>query len=327
MKNVANKIQTMNIFFAVDDNYAKLLAVTLRSLLDNASSKDIYNFYVLETNLSSTYKKQLTSMVTGNNKISFVNVTKKLEKLSYKLTTRDYYTISTYYRIFIPELFPNMDKCLYLDCDIVILDNIAKLYKTFLGNNLVGAARDEVLSLNDAFKEYADLTVGVGHMKYFNAGILLMNLKEMRKTNFFDKFLELLEERKFPVAQDQDYLNVLCNKKVTYIPLSWNKTPIKQPYFREKSAKLVHFKMAWKPWHYFDVLYEDLFWEYAMKTPYYYDLLNIRNSYTPEMVQRDEEAATSLYNLVVKENDDYKEFLKESDDEEFGYLDPKAYVI
>ena len=64
-----------------------------------------------------------------------------------------------------------------------------------------------------------------------------------------------------------------------------------------------------------------------MKTPYYYDLLNTRNSYTPEMVQRDEEAATSLYNLVVKENDDYKESLKESDDEEFGYLDPKAYVI
>ena len=234
MKTTIFKTKPMNVFFAVDNNYVKLLAVTLKSILKYVDKNDKYDFYVLETDLKQEYKDTLKEMVTGKNKMHFINVEKHLKKLSHKLTTRDYYTCSTYYRIFIPELFPNMDKCLYLDSDIVLYDNLAKLYNINLGFNLVGAARDEVLSLNPTFKEYADLTVGVGHMKYFNAGILLMNLKEMRKNKFYERFIELLEERKFPVAQDQDYLNVLCYKRVKFIPLAWNKTPIKQTYFREK---------------------------------------------------------------------------------------------
>ena len=326
MINSLIKPKPMNIFFAVDNNYAKLLAVTLKSITKYISKKNTFHFYVLETNLNDEYKNILSSMIEGNNKIEFINVSKLLKKLAHKLTTRDYYTCSTYYRIFIPELFPKMDKCLYLDSDIVLFDNIAKLYNINLGFNLVGAARDEVLSFNPTFKEYADSTVGVGHMKYFNAGILLMNLKEMRKNHFYDRFIELLENRKFPVAQDQDYLNVLCKQRVRYIPLAWNKTPVLQPYFRNKFVKIAHFKMAFKPWHYKNILFEEQFWKMAKETPYYDDLISLRDNYSNEDIIKDEEASLSLFNLVVKENGDYKESIKEENERE-NYRTSKSFAI
>jgi lipopolysaccharide biosynthesis glycosyltransferase len=202
----------------------------------------------------------------------------------------------------VPILFPELDKALYLDSDIVVLDDIAKLYNFNLGNNLVGAARDEVLSFNSEFKKYADMTVGVHHMKYFNAGILLMNLEEFRRQDIFNKFLNLMKVKKYPVAQDQDYLNVLCKDKVKKLPLSWNKTPVKQFYFNDKFVKICHFKMAFKPWKYKGILYEEYFWKYAKETEYYDFFKNILDNFTEEDAKKDKEAADSLYQLVVREN-------------------------
>ena len=84
-----------------------------------------------------------------------------------------------------------------------------------MGTNLVAAAPDDIIQYNKVFQDYAELVVGVSkYQNYFNAGVLLMNLDELRKFKFQEKFMYLLGTVKFSVAQDQDYLNVICKNRV-----------------------------------------------------------------------------------------------------------------
>lgn len=298
MKNSKNEI---SMFFASDDNYIMFLSVALRSIIDNANKNYKYHVYVLMTSMSEQSMEAILNMQEDYFKIEFVNVKDKMSSLSNKLFTRDYYTNTTYYRFLIADLFPNINKALYLDSDIVVKGDIAKLYHTNIFANYVGAINEEVMYLNDEFYNYTKAVLNVDVHHYFNAGILIMNLKEFRKNHIFEKFLSLLNEKHFKVAQDQDYLNVLCKDRVYYLPLGWNKTPVENSNFNNKNLKLVHYKINWKPWHYSDVLYEELFWEYAKKVSFYPQLLSMKNNYSDIDKKRDNLAYINLVQLARQE--------------------------
>ena len=116
------------IFFAVDDNYVPCLAVALQSLIDNSSKNYYYHIRVLYTNIKWKNQKIIKKMQQENIRIDFVNVSKQINKVKQQLYTRDYFSAATYFRLFIPELYPQYNKVLYLDCDIVVLDDVADLY-------------------------------------------------------------------------------------------------------------------------------------------------------------------------------------------------------
>ena len=88
-------------------------------------------------------------------------------------------------RGFFGQLYPQYNKAIYLDSDIVVLGDIAELYNQDLGDNLIAAAPDDVIQTTKVFQEYAEKVVGVAdYRNYFNAGILLMNLDEFRRFDF-----------------------------------------------------------------------------------------------------------------------------------------------
>ena len=291
------------IFFAIDDAYTPFLAVALQSLIDN-SSKD-YNYFIkiLHTNVKENHKKQIKKYESENVNIEFVDLNYYIEKVQDKLYTRDYYTNTTYFRLFLPELYPQYNKVLYLDSDIIVLGDISKLYNTHMGTNLVAAAPDDIIQYNKVFQDYAELVVGVAKYKhYFNAGVLLMNLDALRKFNFQEKFLYLLEKVKFSVAQDQDYLNRLCKGRVTLISHDWDVMPYVNTDTKPEDIKLIHYNFAYKPWHFEDVTYNEYFWKYARKTEFYEEILKIKDSYTEEQRFKDREAEKGLAELAAKEN-------------------------
>ncbi|MFQ6724009.1 MAG: glycosyltransferase, partial [Clostridia bacterium] len=92
MKN--NKKQHVPVFFATDDNYVPYLVVSIRSLIDNASTNNSYMVYVLNTGLTTENKQVLKSMETANVKINFVDLTEKIKDIYSKLEAqlRDYYS-------------------------------------------------------------------------------------------------------------------------------------------------------------------------------------------------------------------------------------------
>ena len=236
------------IFFAIDDQYIPFLAVALKSLIENANKDYKYLIKVLHTNVQEDHMKQIKKYEDENVSIEFVNLSYYIERIQDKLYTRDYYTNTTYFRLCLPELYPQYDKVLYLDSDIIVLGDISELYNTDMGTNLVAAAPDDIIQYNKVFQDYAELVVGVAkYQNYFNAGVLLMNLDELRKFNFHEKFLYLLGTLKFSVAQDQDYLNRLCKGKVTLISHDWDVMPYVNDETKPEDIRLIHYNFAYKP--------------------------------------------------------------------------------
>lgn len=298
-----NELENIPIFFAIDDGYTPFLAVALQSLIENASKDYNYCIKILHTNVGEEHKKQIKKYESENVNIEFVDLSYYIEKVQDKLYTRDYYTNTTYFRLFLPELYPQYDKVLYLDSDIIVVGDISELYNTDMGTNLVAAAPDDIIQYNKVFQDYAELVVGVAkYQNYFNAGVLLMNLDELRKFDFEEKFLYLLGTVKFSVAQDQDYLNRLCKGRVTLISHDWDVMPYVNEETKPEDIKLIHYNFAYKPWHFEDVTYNEYFWKYAKETEFYDEIINIKNSYTEEQKFRDREAEKGLAELANKEN-------------------------
>lgn len=319
------KMKEVPIFFAVDDNYIPMLSVAIKSMLDNASKSYKYLIKVLNTGIREENKQKLYVYNSNNAEIEFVDVSQHMIALVDKLHTRDYYSKSTYFRLFIPKMFPQYNKALYLDADIVVTGDISKFYNTFIAGNLIGAVPDEVVQITPIFVDYVEKCLGVPVNKYFNAGILIMNLKQLRNINFEEKFINLLSKYAFRVAQDQDYLNVICKNKVWYLNETWDKMPLQHGCCDVKKLNIIHYNMGRKPWHADDVLFGDVFWKYAKETNFYEDILKIKANYTEADLKRDAEVGENLLKLAVEEtispNNYYNLFVKNAEGDSEGEFD------
>lgn len=295
------KNKEIPIFFATDDNYVPCLTVAIHSLIKNQNKDYNYSIKILTTGLSDESMRLLNKFNDENNTIDYVDITESMEYLSSQLHTRDYYSKSTYFRLFIPRLFPEYKKALYLDCDIVVNGDISKFYNINVGNNLVGAIPDESVQVVEPFYDYVENALGIDRENYFNAGILIMNLEQFRKQNFEKQFVELLNKYTFRVAQDQDYLNVICKNKVHYVNLTWDKMPMPNEEFGDKVPELIHYNMGWKPWKADDIRYQEYFWNYAKETEVYDKLWNMKLNYSAEDAEKDRKCGEGLLNMCMLE--------------------------
>ena len=306
---VAPSKSKVNLFFACDDNYIPFLAVTLQSIIKYISQEEFYNVVVLHANniSESNQERILVKFSRPNFEIRFHNIASDVERLAERLHTRDYYSKATYYRMFIPNLYPELNKALYLDCDIVLLDDVAKLYHTELGENLVGAVHDGAVETVKEFQHYVINTIGVDSQEdYFNAGVLLMNVKKMREIDFESKFFSLLSQVKFDVAQDQDYLNAICCNQVKKLDYAWDVMPFENLKRDLCDIKLIHYNLSFKPWHKDGVLYEDIFWDYAKDVEFYDDIQNIKRCYPQELIELAEKQTVNLIINAKAQADDYE---------------------
>lgn len=289
-------MDAVNLFFACDDSYVPFLAVTLTSLKENRDPTRRYALRILEIGLREENKARLRQLLAEDGfTLEFVDVTPAVEAVADRLHTRDYYSKSTYYRLFIPDLFPELSKALYLDSDVVVQGDVSQLYDTQLGENLVAAVPDGIVNTVKDLGRYATNRLKVTSPRhYFNAGVLLMNLDAMRRCRLSDVFLKLLQQVTFRVAQDQDYLNVICRNRVTYLGYEWNTMPTG---IHAETPKLIHYNLDSKPWHRDDVAYGDTFWAYAQRSGFLPEILAIRAEYTPAHIQKSAEETVNLVAL------------------------------
>ena len=308
--NLFNKTKkSIPIFFATDDNYIPFLEVALRSLIENASKKYNYIIHILNTGLNKDNMSIISSLKNENFNIIFDDISSNIEPIKSRLKNVYHFSLVTYYRLFIESLFPQYDKVLYLDCDIVVLGDISKLYNVFLGNNLVGAIQEQVINSSEDFKKYAKFGVGIEPEKYFNAGILVMNLKKFRQQKIEQKFVYLMNTYNFDVCDpDQAYLNVLCKDKVKYLPNGWNKASL--PNQLEGDLNICHYALYKKPWQYEDVLNGEHFWFYAKKCKLYNKILDAKNNFDEVKRKQKELANIQIVEHALKIINSNKNFYK-----------------
>ncbi len=266
------------IFFSSDNNYLPFLAVSIRSLIENASPDYRYRIHILNNGLDARRLAPILAMQRENVEIRPVDVSASIEPIAERLNLRDYYTASIYFRLFIASMFPQYHKAIYLDADIAINGDVSGLYNIPLGQRIVGAVPDDIVASHRDFRRYAEEGLGIPYRRYFNSGVLLMNLDQFRMQQIERKFVYLLNTYHFDtVCPDQDYLNVLCRDRVLYLDKGWNKMSIDGRY--DGVPNLVHYNMFYKPWQYKHIVYQEYFWKYAAMTPFYDELRAMQKNF------------------------------------------------
>ena len=298
------------IIFATDDNYVPFLEVTLRSIIANASKKYNYVINVLNTGLNKERTDKVKLLENENFKINFCDISDHIVRIKDKLKNLYHFGLAAWYRLFIQSIFPEYDKVVYLDCDIIVLGDVSELYNVDIGDNLLAAANCNIISTHEVFGEYAEKFVGVPRNKYLQSGVLVMNLKEFRKRDLENKFCYLINKYNFDVVDpDQAYLTAMCYGSVKYLPNGWNKEAIPTPL--EGKLNIVHYALYKKPWQYDDVLNKEYFWQFAKDSPFYEDILNIKANFTDEQRANKEKANIDIVEHAKRVTDSEGSFVKQ----------------
>ena len=298
------------IFWACDNDFVKYTVVSLQSAMENATKGNRYRAYILHVDIEEEMQSKIKAMSRENFEISFVDVREYLESISDRLPIRDYYSKTTYYRMFIAEMFPEYDKAVYIDSDTIVLGDMAELYHKDLKDFYVGAAHEQVMVQTDVYGEYVEKVLGIDRNHYFNAGLLLINCKAFREYKILEQFIALLDEYTFVVTQDEDYLNLLCKDKILWLEQQWNMEVFGEIPYAEDTFKVLHYIMVSKPWHYEDCRFGKYFWKYAKETFVYEEIRQVLENYTDEERKKDSLCCERLMQTALYEINKENNYLK-----------------
>ena len=303
--------------FAASNGFVPVFAACLQSLLDHASREKQYDLILLHTNVSLENQKILTGMLQNRSNISlrFFNAEPYLRQ--YDLKTSGHISVETYFRFLIQQILPGYRKVLYLDCDLIVNEDVALLYEEEVEGFLLAAARDPEIAghVNGADREIRDYVLHTLKLQnpfdYFQAGVLLFNTAEMRSRFPLEHWLRAAS---VPYRfHDQDVLNIHCQGSVKFLDMSWNlitdcdhtrvsrilvhaPDEILAAYHAARSnPRIIHYAGHRKPWHKSTEDMAHCFWSAARKTPYYEQLLDMMSRFAAEEMFREERRRRSPY--------------------------------
>ena len=208
----------MNILFSSDDNYARHLGVAIYSLLSHNTSSPQIRIYVIDNNISPDNITKLNQVISSfrNAEMNLIPFRKWADSLHLNMMWP--ISLSSYARLFVDDMLPlDVDRVLYMDCDMLVRGEISELWHIDLGDNIIGAVQDQV-------SETAKTRIGlIFSDQYFNAGLLLIDLKKWRDAGIGDKCVRFIEAHDGQVMHhDQGVLNGLLTHQWYRLPLKYN---------------------------------------------------------------------------------------------------------
>lgn len=270
-------MKTVPVFLAADDKFIRYGACMMASVCFN--TKSFIDFYVLDGGISDENKKRVEKLKEkfNNFSVEFISIdTNTVFKDFKKLNCIN---LNMYSRFLIPDLKKDIKKAIYLDCDLLVLDDIFLLYDCELENYDIAAVKDRC-ALDMILKSKENLNIDKNH-SYFNSGVLVINCKNWRDKNIKEKLFELEKKyRQLLQFPDQDILNKCFENNYLKLPFKFN---VETGYssFYEGEIVIRHFVGVTKPWK-TDVAFSSSkvfeiencadFWKYAKMTEFYDEL-------------------------------------------------------
>ncbi len=261
--NAVDTTKFIHIVFAADANYAMPLTVAICSVATNCDKKDGLVFHVIQSDIGPDLRAKvevsLERVGFPNARINWLDA--PLDRISnFKLGHR-HTTCLTFARLLIQELLsPEIEKAIYLDCDLVVNDDIGELWNSSLDGKSLCAVRDSigVVSEEGGIANYQELGIPAD-APYFNAGVLLLNLKKWREHGLCARVLTYLHtHREIIKLADQEALNAILWDDWGELNYRWNWQIVwrrirlgkeEMCWKPETTAKsIVHFIHAEKPW-------------------------------------------------------------------------------
>jgi len=239
------------IVLACDERFAMPLATAMRSVVDSNHDNWPLEFHILSDGFSESARRNVfASLPKGSASVRWVPVDLRPFR---EFATLSHISKMTYARFLVPHILEDtVSKILYLDADILVLDDLRPLWETDLEGALMGAVLDRV---DPKLKRNESGFDDVPRVRdYFNAGVLLIDLDLWRKDRISEKALEYLRQYPRSPYSDQDALNVVCDGLWKKLDSRWNS----QDYYEKKKISdmdpkerpgIVHFVFKMKPWN------------------------------------------------------------------------------
>ncbi|HDZ5101202.1 TPA: DUF4422 domain-containing protein, partial [Campylobacter jejuni] len=283
------------IIFSCDDNYLSYLAVILHSIKMHSSKDYNYDICILYVFLNKENMDKIKNFIQDINiSVRFINVISYIHEAKKQIHfhTAVHFKEATYYRFFIPSIFKNYKKIIYLDCDMLVLKDLKDLYLHDFSTS-IAACKEFVIILivlNNIDKYYINFIDIKKPFKnicnYIQAGVLVYNISKCIENNFTQKCLDTLKYLKCPPTVDQDVINSAFEGDISFLDARWNFTwnlPIRYPNFTTLLPKefindalkmiedpyIIHYNDGFKPWNSPHLPKADLWWHYARQTPFY----------------------------------------------------------
>jgi lipopolysaccharide biosynthesis glycosyltransferase len=237
------------VVVAGDEGYAMPLATTLRSIVEANQWAWPLGFHVLSTGFAAATKARIErSLPCKSASIRWVSV--DLAGCD-GFSTNRHISRMTYARLFIHDVLPEgTSKVLYVDADLLVLDDLKPLWETDLGGAVLAAVLDEMdLGVKSSDPRFA----GVPRVRdYFNAGVMLIDLARWRQERVSARALQYLVSKPRSPFSDQDALNVACDGLWKRLDPRWNFQNHYCTRITDISPKqrpgIVHFVTGSKPW-------------------------------------------------------------------------------
>lgn len=206
-----------NIAYAPDDKYINQTIVSMVSAVENNKEHEI-EFIIIYSKLSDESINKLKNvgqaMPDKNIRVRLLQID---ENIFTPLPLSHWVTVQAWFRIKLPDMCPDLDKILYLDCDTLILGDLSELFNTNLDNKFLAGVKD-VWGVNKYCKRLS-MVSGV----YVNSGMLLFNAEYCRKENFFDKIVDFANNNtKIIEFCDQDSINKIADEKKVVLHPKFN---------------------------------------------------------------------------------------------------------
>lgn len=270
----------ISIVLASDDNFVQHCMVTMSSVLKN--NTDVH-FYLFTEGLKERNSSSLNSFVKskgGQLTICTIN-SSVIKDFPMPKSGGEHISVATYYRLFVERFLPSeIQRVIYMDCDMVVRGSLSDLWETDLTGKAMGAVYQACSA--EAEKDLGRLNIPIDE-GYFNAGLLLINLDYWRSHDVTNRLFAFIRMHSNLIKQhDQDVLNAVLYKEVKAISYTWNflplfinkfsrQFPIKADYsITIEYPIVIHYVSVPKPWEYgCSNPYKNEYYKYLKMTPYY----------------------------------------------------------
>lgn len=273
------------IVFICDNGYVIPTATAISSLLKFKKEETVYDITIVAVNMSDADIKKFSLIKKKNVTINIIYIEKNVfQNLHSKEITNYGVSTTALIKFLLPVLMNNYDKILYLDGDLIVKRDLSKLYIEKLDNLYAGVVRDipQVLYKKQVF--------GIKYGKnYFNSGVMLLNVEQMRKDNITQKLIDtkkVLDSK----LMDQDVFNEVFGDNIKQLSIEYNTLYVNlirskgkytideiNKYYNtnyknlediRRSSSIIHFCSKDKPWKYYDVPMADAWIEHFSRSIY-----------------------------------------------------------
>jgi lipopolysaccharide biosynthesis glycosyltransferase len=248
----------IDVAFCIDAEFWHPLLITISSLLFTNPESHFRLFVVSGAEVSAAEQSRLSEIIEAAGNATFNLITSCDSKSYGHLPVHGHLSLATYLRLFMTDFLPSsVDKVIYLDSDVLVRTNhFEQLWNIELGDAYLGAALEP-------FDPRQRLPLGFGPKDfYFNAGVMVVNVRKWREKNVLPLFLDFAERnRSILYSPDQDILNSVFRGEVVDIGVHWNwqalfprLTPMqlhisdKEFAIWKRAPGIVHFTSRYKPW-------------------------------------------------------------------------------